>query len=355
MTTASVWTFFRAGLAVLALMPAAALALMPRASGAAPAPRDFSLVKTVPIGGPDKWDYLVYDAGDGRLLVAHGSEVTVLDGASGRIVGRIGGLKGVHGVALVPGLGRGFAANGGGATMFDTARLTPLASVPTAAGADAAVYDPASRHVFVMNGRARSITAIDPGRAAPLATVPFGGKPEFAVADGAGSLFVNREDQAEIVRLDTKGPRIAARWPLPGCVEPQGLALDAAHHWLFSGCSNEKLMVVDARTGHIIDTLPIGRVNDAVLFDARRGMVFTSNSDGTVSRIAETGAGGFAVLPPLRSEPGARTMAFDSRRGRLYLVTADLLPGRRHIRHGSVKVLFLDEARAARYTNRPMN
>ncbi len=340
MTSASVWTFLRVGLAVLALTPAV--------SRAAPSPRDFSLVKTVPIGGPDRWDYLVYDAKDGRLLVAHGSEVTVLDGASGRIVGRVGGLKGVHGVALVPGLGRGFAANGAGATAFDLQHLTPLASVPTAAGADAAVYDPASRHVFVMNGKAHSITAIDPGRAAPLGTIPFGGKPEFAVADGAGGLFVNREDKGEIVRVDTATLRIDARWPLPGCVEPQGLALDAAHHWLFSGCSNKKLMVVDARSGHIVDRLPIGQVNDAVLFDARRGMVFTSNSDGTVSRIAETGAGGFAVLPALTSEPGARTMAFDSARGRLYLVTADFLPGRRHARPGSVKVLFLDEARAAR-------
>ncbi|HLN25564.1 MAG TPA: YncE family protein [Patescibacteria group bacterium] len=330
-------------LALVTLLNAAALPAV--AQTAAPA---YHLTQTVPLGAPDKWDYLLFDQGSHRLFIAHGGEVTVVDGQSGRIVGRVDGLTGAHGVALMPGLGRGYATNNGQATAFDLTSLTRLTDIPTANGADAAIADPATDHVFVMNGKAESLTAIDPRSNTVLGSLALGGKPEFNAVDGQGALFVNIEDKSEVVRVDTASLKIQARWPIPQCDEPHGLAIDAQTRRLFVGCVNTTLLVLDADNGRVVATLPIGKGSDAVAFDTKRKLVFSSNGDGTVSSFAETGADSFAALPLIASAPGARTMAVDADSGRLFLVTADIEDKtepqgtRRKFVPGTVKLLVLD-------------
>jgi len=328
------------------LFAAVSLLAAGAASGETAAP-GYQISQTVPLGAPDKWDYLQFDPVSHRLFVAHGSEVTVLDGRSGGIVGRVEGLAGVHGIALVPGSGRGYATNDGRATAFDLDGLGRLGDVPTNSGADAVIADTATNRVFVMNGKGRDITVIDPERNTVLATVALGGKPEFAAIDGKGALFVNIEDTAEVVRVDTVGLKITARWPIPRCRSPHGLAIDAAGRRLFAGCVNARLLVVDADTGREVAVLPIGRGSDAVVFDAKRRIVFSSNGDGTLSRIAVSGADTYTALPPVPTAVGARTMALDPETGRLFLVTAEpdadesAAPRRKFV-PGTVKLLVLD-------------
>jgi len=47
-----------------------------------------------------------------RLYVSHGTEVAVLDATSGAMVGTIRRPGGVHGISVVPGIGKGFITNG---------------------------------------------------------------------------------------------------------------------------------------------------------------------------------------------------------------------------------------------------
>lgn len=322
------------------------LALLSAVEAKAGAP-GYRLSLSVPLAGADNWDYLLFDQGSHRLFIAQGSAVTVVDGRSGRILGRVGGLTGAHGIALMPSLGRGYASNDGHATAFDLASLGHGQDIPADAGADAIVTDPATNHVFVMNGKGHDLTVIDPAANAVLATLPLGGKPEFAAADGKGALFVNIEDKSEVVRVDTRSQSIAARWSVPQCDSPHGLAMDPKTRRLFVSCVNNTLLVLDAESGRVVASLPIGHGSDAVAFDPQRKVVFSSNGDGTLSRFAETGADSFTVLPPVQTAVGARTMAVDPETGRVFMVTAEpdqaAAPGaRRRFVAGTVKLMIFD-------------
>src|SRR5512144_1808667 len=95
---------------VVAVLSVAAAALPGFAEG-------YRLLKKIPVPGDGGWDYLTVDAGARRLYLSHGSQVEVLDADTGDIAGRITETRGVHGIAVVPELGRGFISNGGADTV----------------------------------------------------------------------------------------------------------------------------------------------------------------------------------------------------------------------------------------------
>jgi YVTN family beta-propeller protein len=311
----------------------------------------------VSLGVPDKWDYLTYDQGSNRVYVSHGTEITVVDGRSGEVVGRVSGLKGSHGVAIAAAAGHGYAdsAEPASVLVFDLKTLRPVKTLPVAADPDPVVYDPFSRHVFVLAGESRSTTVIDTVDDRVIATVSLGGKPEFATADGAGKLFVNIADTREIVRIDTASNVIDARWAIGDCESPHGLSIDPGTRHLFSSCLNGRLLVVNADDGRVEATLPIGKGTDAAAFDAKRKLIFSSNAEGTLSVIAERDPNAFVPLGNVVTAPGAKTMAIDSDSGRIFLVTADVAtttaavqegrPPRFTFVPGTVTLLFLDPVR----------
>ena len=262
------------------------LTLLLLATAAASAAGGFKVVRRLPLGGEGGWDYILADAASHRLFVTRGTHVAVVDMRTDSVVGDIPNTAGVHGVALAPQLSRGFTSNGrdSSVTVFDLKTLATIASVKLPArNPDAIVYDPASGRVFTLNGGSGNATAIDARTSAIAGSVALGGRPEFAAVDGAGKLFVNLEDSSAIVAVDTRKLQVLARWPIAPGEEPSGLALDRAHGRLFSVCGNQKLVVVDAVKGAVIDTLPIGQGVDAVAWDATRALVFSSNGEGTLS------------------------------------------------------------------------
>jgi hypothetical protein len=337
-----------AGLTVFCALVGAAPVL---AADSAPA---YKLTKTVPLGAPDRWDYVSFDPASHRVFIAHGTEATVVDGVTGEVVGRVGGLDGAHAVVVVPEVGMGYANSGKRDTMtvFDLKTLKPVKEVKVGPDTDAMAYDPASHRLFVMRGSSKDLVEVDTANDTLAATVALGGTPEFAAADGAGKFFVNNEDGKEILRIDAKSGKLDARWPIADCEAPHGLAIDPQTHRLFSSCINSKLVVVDSENGHILATLPIGRGSDAVAFDPKRKLIFSSNGEGNLSVIAEAGADKFTVVATIPTAPAARTMALDPESGRLYLVTADIekldpprTPGgmqRPSFTPGSVKLLMFD-------------
>ncbi len=307
---------------------AAATALLLCTTAFAQTP-SFLVEKTWHIGGDGGWDYLTTEPSAHRLYIARGNRVQVVDTQSGKLIAEIGGMGGTHGIALNSNGKTGYISDGGDGMVrvFDRATLKVTASIPAGKNPDAILFEPATHRVFAFNGRSSSATVIDTGDNRVLKTIPLPGKPEFAQADGAGSVYVNIEDKSEIVRIDAKSMTATASWPLAPCESPSGLAIDTTHHRLFSVCDNKLMAVVDTRTGHVVATPAIGNGPDATRYDAKRHLIFSPNGqDGTLTVVRQNSADSYTPVQTLTTQKGARTMALDSASGTLYVVTANFGP-----------------------------
>lgn len=287
------------------------------------APTGFHVVGEIAVGGEGGWDYLTVDGAARRLYVSHNSHVVVIDIDANKVVGDIPDTPGVHGIALAPELHRGFISNGRGnnVTIFDLKTLKAVGTAATGENPDSIRYDAVSGRVFAFNGRSKNATAIDAKSGAVAATIALPGKPEFAVADGKGKIYVNIEDTSELVEIDAAKATVTKTFPLAPCQEPSGLAIDAKNRRLFSVCSNRVMAISDPDAGKVVATVPIGAGSDGAAFDAGLGLAFSSNGDGTVTVVQQTG-GKYEVAENIASERGARTIAVDEKTHRVFLPTA---------------------------------
>jgi YVTN family beta-propeller protein len=300
---------------------------------AAPAPASpptFSVEKRWPVGGEGGWDYLTVGETGSRLFISRGTRVDVIDTSSGSIIGSILNTAGVHGIAIAPELERGFTSNGrsDSVTAFDLKTLAVIqeAQMP-GHNPDAILYEPAGKHVFTFNGKSKDVTVLDALKLSVVATLQVPDKPEFAVSDADGSIFGNIEsDPGQMVVIDSRKLKVRAVWPLPGCSSPTGLAIDREHHRLFSVCDDKVMVVTDSVSGKQVARVPIGDGPDAAAYDASRGLIFSSNGEGNLTVVRELSADRYEVAETVTTERGARTMALDAARGKVYLVTARLGP-----------------------------
>jgi YVTN family beta-propeller protein len=333
-------------LAICAIAPACA------AEGAAPG---YRMIKAVALGAGERWDYVIFDPAGKRVYVAHGDHVTVVDAAKDEVIGQIGTFPGgTHGIAISTETNQGYTDDGkaGTAIAFDLGSLKPLKQIAAAPDADGIIYEPTTRHVYVINGDSGSLTVIDPATNAVVSTIAIGAGLEAGVADRGGTLFVLGADNHEVVRIDAKTNKVAAHWAMPACKRPHGLALDPDSRRLFATCANNVLVVVDADNGTNIATVPIGSGSDGAAFDPVRKLIFSSNGDGTLSVVAEKDAQTFVAAATITTVPGARTMAIDPQTGRLFLVAADIAKseppaspgGRPRVSYvpNSLKLLYFD-------------
>jgi YVTN family beta-propeller protein len=307
---------------------AGTLALAAPAPSAEPA-GGYSLTGAIAIGGEGGWDYLTVDPGARRLYVSHAMRVEVVDLDKGAVVGGIADTPGVHGVAVAPDLGRGYVSSGraNSVTVFDLKTLATLATIPiTGENPDSICYEPVTHRVFTFNGRSANATAIDTAGNTVAGTIVLGGKPEFSVADGTGTVFVNVEDKGELVAFDARTLTVTKRWSLAPCEEPSGLALDREHRRLFSVCGNALMAVSDADGGKVLTTLPTGDGTDGAAFDPATGLAFASNGAGTLTVVHEDSPEKFTLVGNVATKRGARTVALDPTTHRLYLSTAQYGP-----------------------------
>jgi len=295
------------------------------ALGQTQGPGSYHLIKKVVLGGEGGWDYLTVDTKARRVYISRGTHVMVVDADSGALVGDIPGTNGVHGIAIVGDMDKGFTSNGrdNAITVFDLKTLKVLATVPVGKNPDAIIYDPFSKRVFTFNGASQDTTAIDARTNTVAGTIALGGKPEFAVADEKGHVYVNIEDKSEIVQFDPQRLVVENRWSIAPGEEPSGLAMDRKHRRLFSVCGNKLMAVVNADSGKLITTVPIGAGTDAAGFDPETGMAFSSNGSGTVTVVHEDSPDKFTVIENVPTQARARTMALDTKTHQVYLVTAE--------------------------------
>ena len=252
----------------------------------------------------------------------------VVDADSYEVVGDIPNTPGVHGIAIASDFGRGFISDGRAnqVTIFDLKTVKETGTAKTGEGPDAIIYDPASKRVFTFNGEGNSSTAIDAESGTVAGTIDLGGGPEFAAPDGQGRVYNNLEDKSMVLQIDSKNLKVLNRWPLAPCESPSGMAMDTEHRRLFVGCHNKMMAIMDADSGKVVTTVPIGQGVDANRFDPGTQLAFSSNGDGTLTVVHEDSPDKYTVVDNVQTQRGARTMEVDPKTHNVFLVTADFGP-----------------------------
>ena len=316
----------------------------------------YRVTHTYPLGGDGRWDYVVPDPPNHRLFIARQNRVMVVDEDSGKLLGEITGIQGAHGTAVARGTGHGFATSGNdqSVVMFDLQTYKALGRIPAAEDADAIIYDSASNRVFTFNGDAHSSTVIDPRAGTLITNIPLGGKPEYGASAGDGRVYANLTDTSEVVEIDAKKATVVRRWSTAPCRQPVAMAIDTAHHRLFSGCRSGVMAVSDYQAGKVVATVPIGAGVDGAGFDAASGNAFASNADGTLTVIHQDSPDQYHVIENLQTPQGARNMGLDATNHRVFIVSAKFGPvpaggrGRGPVLPGSFTLMTIERVEAAR-------
>ena len=286
----------------------------------------YTVTHRAALGADGGWDYLAVDTGAHRLYISRGTHVQVVNTDNDSLVGDIPNTIGVHGIALDVAEHRGYTSNGrdSSVTVFDTRTLETLTKVKVpAANPDAIFFDAATKRVFTFNGGSASATAIDVTTQTVVGSIALGGKPEFMNSMGDGTIFVNVEDKNEIVHFDAKTLTVKHRWPLAGCDEPTGQALDKAHNRLFAVCGNKVMVIINSITGAAVATVPIGDGSDGVMFDVGRQLAISANGEGSMTFVHEDSPDKYTVVQTLPTMARARTLTIDQRTHKLYTVSAE--------------------------------
>ncbi len=322
----------------------------------AQSPSHYRVTHTYTLGGDGGWDYIVPDPPNHRLFIGRQDRVMVVDEDTGTLLGEVTGIQGAHGTAVAGRTGHGFATSGNdqSVVMFDLKTFKALGRIPAAEDADAIIYDGASNRVFTFNGDAHSSTVIDPVAGKLITNIPLGGKPEYGASAGDGKVYGNLTDTSEVVEIDAKTATVARRWSTAPCKQPVAMALDTAHHRLFSGCRSGLMAISDYQAGKVVATVPIGAGVDGVGFDATSGDAFASNADGTLTVVHQDGPDQYHVAETLQTPQGARNMGLDPTNHRVFIVSAKFGPapaggrGRGPVLPGSFTLMVIEREPAAR-------
>jgi DNA-binding beta-propeller fold protein YncE len=311
----------------------------------------YRITHTYALGGDGSWDYVVPDPPHHRLFIARQDRVMVVDEDSGKLLGEVTGIQGAHGTAVAESSGRGFATSGNdqSVVMFDLKTYKALGRIPAAEDADAILYDAPSNRVFTLNGDAHSSTVIDPKAGKAIATVALGGKPEYGVSAGDGKVYANLTDTSEVVEIDAKTATVARRWSTALCKQPVSMAIDNAHHRLFSGCRSGVMAISDYQSGKVVATVHIGNGVDGAGYDPATGDAFASNADGTLTVIHQDSPDAYRVIQTLETPQGSRNMGLDPTKHRLFVAAAKFgeAPGRgrRPVLPGTFELLVIEKAK----------
>jgi DNA-binding beta-propeller fold protein YncE len=303
----------------------------------------YVLDKTIPVPGDGGYDYVYIDQANHQLYASHGTAVNVIDMKTDKVIGTIGGMQGVHGIAIVNDLNRGFISDGkaNAIVAFDIKTLKIIKTIPiTGKGPDGIIYDSFSKKIFAFEGDSNAAVVVDPKELKQSGSVDVGGAPEFAVADGKGLIYNNLEDKSSLSVIDTKTLKVVKSYPLDPCGGPTGLALDKGNQRLFTVCRlNKGMSVIDIHSGKIIQTLPIGAGVDAVIYDAVNKLVIASNGDGTASIFKQNSADHYTLVQTLTTQYRAKTMAIDPANHKIYFPVSDYKEDKKTPLPGTFRIL----------------
>ncbi|MEO9020896.1 MAG: YncE family protein [Ginsengibacter sp.] len=303
---------------------------------------EYRFYKKISVPGDGGYDYISIDTINRRLYVSHGTSVNVIDLNTEKIIGTVENMKGVHGIAIVNEVNKGFISDGRADAViaFDLNTLKTIATIPVSTqGPDGIIYDPYSKRVLAFCGHSNNAAIIDVKKLKEVGVIDLGGAPEFAVSDGSGLVYNNLEDKSSLNVIDTKTMKVIHNYSLSPCGGPTGIALDKINQRAFTVCrENKGMSVVDINSGKVITTIPIGAGVDAVVYDAGRKRVIVSNADGTATVIKQNSADSYSVEQTLTTTNRAKTIALDPFTHNIYFSAAQFQSGTRKVIPGSFAV-----------------
>jgi DNA-binding beta-propeller fold protein YncE len=243
-------------------------------------------------------------------------------------VSRLPGTGSVHGVLLPPGENIAFVTRSEENTVdvFDPTNLERLQSIPVADDADAIVYDPSNRLVYVANGDAHLATLIDPNKRTIAGTISLPGKPEYPASDSkTGLLYQNLTDISAVIAINLAQKSIAGQWSLAPCEGPTGMAIDSDQRRLFAVCSrNAMLVVFDLERHKVIASMNIGGGPDSVAFDAGLHRIYSAGRAGKLTVVQQDGPDAYRTLDLIRTHYGAHTLVLDPLSHKVFVGYASL-------------------------------
>ena len=319
------------GTFVLAAQPSASARQTPSSASARPG---YHVIKQTLLGGEGNWDYVTVDPDAHRIYIARGTHVQVLDESTQKVVADIPGMRGIHGVAIVPKANRGFVTGNdpkGVIYVFDLKSNQVTSKIPTGEeDCDGLFYDPATDRVYVQNGDSMTSTVIDPSAVKVVGTIKYSGPLEAGVSDGKGTLFVNLVDSGEVAEVDAKTLGVKTTFSVKPCQRGYGAAFDAAHRRLFVACQGATPVgvVINADTGKVMASMPIGGGSDGVAYDPGTGDVFFTCRDsgdgmsGVVNIFHEDSPDKYTKVADVKYMYGARTIALDPKTHHIFSVSA---------------------------------
>ena len=288
--------------------------------------QNFAVSKKINLPGDGGWDYLAVDDVNQNLFVSHGDVVNVANLKTNTFIATIEDTKGVHGIAIANDLNKAFISCGkdNSISIVDLLNFKLLDKVKIEGQKpDAILYDKFSKQVFIFNAKSNNATVLDAVSNKTIKNLPLVGKPEFAVTNDKGLIYVNIEDENQMKTIDTKTLLVVATFSILPGDEPSGLAFDKSNNRLFSVCGNKMMVVVDAKSGKIIQNIPIGDGCDGVVFDTKRKLIFAANGEGTMTVIKQNSKDSYSVLDTVSTQKGARTIALNPSSGIIYTTTPD--------------------------------
>jgi len=271
-------------------------------------------------------DYVYADNDGRRIYVPRGGQILVFDLDTLKPVGAITNSGG-HGVAVDPKTHHGFSSRNP-LTMFDSATLETIKTIPVEGRPDGILFEPATERVYVLSHEAPNVTVIDPKDGSITGAIDLGGQPEQAASDENGHVYIDLEDQDQIAVVDANTLKVTAHYSLGGKGGgPGGLGLDAKNHILFAMCHDPATCVIlSADDGKILDTLPIGKGTDSGGFNANTGEAFSSQGDGTLTIIKENSPTSFEVEQTVKTKSRAKTCTLDTKNNHIVLITVEPVP-----------------------------
>jgi DNA-binding beta-propeller fold protein YncE len=309
----------------------------------------YHVAKTYTLGGDGGWDYLALDTVNHHLFIARQDRFIVVDPATGKLISEMHGMNRAHGVAFAYDAGHGFTTSGGDSTvtMFDLKTLQVLKRTIAADDDDDLLYDPATKRVYTFNGDAHSASVIDPVSGTKVGTIDLGAKPEAGATTEDGKLYVNLVEEGTVAEVDAAALKVTRKWSIAPCKSPTGLAVDLAHHRLFSACRSGVMAISDPVAGKLVTTVPIGAAVDGAGFDPATQLAFAPNGDGTLTVIHEDTPDKYSVVQTVETMPGARTMTLDYATHAVYTVSAKFGPApansrRRPVLPGTFALLVIE-------------
>jgi hypothetical protein len=299
---------------------------------------DYHLIRNIPLGGEGGWDYVTIDPQAKRVYIPRSEDIQVVDEVSGKIIADITGMKGLHGVAVAPEFGRGFATGNDPEAeiylldlkaMKVTGKITP----PGAKGSDSLYYDSVTKRAFINTAGSNNAQVVDGKTGEMIGTVNFPGRPEAAVSDGKGHMFVNIVDKDQVVEYDAKTFAIKNTWSSAPCTKGYGIAMDTTHRRLFLACQPSPttgvFVVMNADTGAVVASMPIGIGSDGAAFDPGTGNAFATCRDsgdgqnGATYIFHEDSPDKYSKVAEVKTIYGARTVALDPKTHHVFSIATE--------------------------------